>query len=342
MNKITFPRTSYDGSQIDQKGLEDWFINAKVEKGNKNLVNAIENNLNSVKNNYKSSDQQRLLNLLIKNLQCILLADPQKLERYTKCSDSKFKNILKNKKNKATKFNKAILKAFNYEGFRKNILITLTEKLNIKTCPYCNMHYTLFAENGKSYSKKLTKFQFDHFFDKADYPFLSMSLYNLIPSCAVCNQGKSKGKISLKFHPYYSDIASQFKFRVEDPLPLLCGGKDRIEIKLETDFTSKKDVDEFNEFNNMFNIQTLYRRHRDVVQEVFDKAYMETYYYSGSFLKFLNTKQKDYFERLLYGTYLSATEIEKRPMSKFIQDIREQALSIYPASHPTGKNSSKI
>jgi hypothetical protein len=181
------------------------------------------------------------------------------------------------------------------------------------------MSYTLFAEDGK---QKLAKLQFDHFFDKSEYPFLSMSLYNLIPSCAVCNQGKSTGHLSLNYHPYESAISDQFHFRVVNPLELFVGAKiDKIEIDLVEDSSSRN---ELKEYDDMFHIKSLYQRHRDVAQEVFDKAYQEKYYIFNpfSFLK----KGKNYRLRLEYGTYMDESDIEKRPLSKFIQDIRKQAL----------------
>jgi hypothetical protein len=215
-------------------------------------------------------------------------------------------------------FGEGIRDAFNYMYYRKNVLVELAQKLNVKSCPYCNMSYTLFAENGK---RKLAKLQFDHFFDKSEYPFLSMSLYNLIPSCAVCNQGKSTGHLSLNYHPYESAISDQFHFRVVHPLELFEGAKiDKIEIDLVEDSSSKN---ELQEYDDMFHIKSLYQRHRDVAQEVFDKAYQEDYYLNNPFTFEDNEKYK---LRLAYSTYINESEIEKRSLSKFVQDIRKQAL----------------
>jgi hypothetical protein len=149
-----------------------------------------------------------------------------------------------------------------------------------------------------------------------------MSLYNLIPSCPVCNQGKSTGHLSLKFHPYKSSISDQFHFRVVNPLELFEGAKiDKIEIELVGDGSSKN---ELQEYDDMFHVKSLYQRHRDVTQEVFDKAYQEKYYLNNPFT-FMD--DKCYRLRLSYSAYINESDIEKRPMSKFIQDIRKQALS---------------
>ena len=80
---------------------------------------------------------------------------------------------------------------------QKDIFLTLYSRLNnalfvkdldIKVCPYCNRNYILnFNKKGKANATA----QLDHFFDKKDYPYLSVSIYNLVPSCGTCNLRKS-------------------------------------------------------------------------------------------------------------------------------------------------------
>lgn len=59
------------------------------------------------------------------------------------------------------------------------------QALNIDVCPYCNRQYifTIRKGNGRP--------QIDHFYPQEEYPYLSCSLYNFIPSCAQCNHQKS-------------------------------------------------------------------------------------------------------------------------------------------------------
>ncbi|MBO4598282.1 MAG: hypothetical protein J5676_10480 [Bacteroidaceae bacterium] len=319
MNKIEFPRTSYDGTSLTKKDLEDWYLNE--------VKDTIKNKLNNKKNCFPNGNERSALDFMIKNIEDILNASPSELEKYTRNSDLspnglyRIRNV--NNRWEMTDFGNNILDAFNYDNYRKTILKKLAKKLNVKTCPYCNMHYTLFAEGNNK--KRLAKFQFDHFFDKSDYPFLSMSLYNLIPSCAVCNQGKSTGKVSLKFHPYDSAICDQFHFEVKNPQSLFSGaklGKDQIDIKLIKDTCTQQELDVF---DNTFNIKTLYSRHGDIAQEVFDKAYEEPYYLNPCNFNFLQGKSSEYLQRLWMGTYTEKSEIEKRPMTKYIQDLWKQA-----------------
>ena len=321
MNRISFPRKSYAGQPITQSDLEKWFYN-KVESD-------IRTRLTNIKTPRKNS-HKFILDFIKRNLHNILVCSPYTAGRLTEIVDLNFNNGFqrKNKKGRlvSNSFGKDILKAFNYISYRETVLRELAEKLNVKSCPYCNMHYTLFAETDEKKQDKIAKFQFDHFFGKAEYPFLSMSLYNLIPSCSVCNQGKSSKKLSLVFHPYASAICDQFHFEVDNSFLLYLGGKqDRIEIKIESDGPSQKELHEFQE---MFNLKSLYRRHKDIVQEVFDKEYLRRYYSIPLNFSFINPADREYLTRLWTGVFPNDYEIELRPMSKFINDLLKQAKSL--------------
>ncbi len=57
----------------------------------------------------------------------------------------------------------------------------LYKEINIKVCPYCNLRdISLYESHNISKRGHL-----DHFYSKAKYPYLALSLYNLIPSCEV-------------------------------------------------------------------------------------------------------------------------------------------------------------
>lgn len=71
-------------------------------------------------------------------------------------------------------------------------------------------------------------FQFDHFYDKSDYPYLSMSLYNLIPSCSSCNHQKRITQLDIRYNPYFKAISYEFHFKVVDSFQLRSGKKEQI------------------------------------------------------------------------------------------------------------------
>ena len=345
MNKITFPRVGYDGKEYSKKKIEKWYVEQVKNKIIDNLTNNITDGLiNSIVT--KETDNKKVKNLIedLKNppiIEKILLYTPDELEKHK----GDYCII-----NQYAKLKTAIANAFNYKEFRKKELVELAKRLNVKVCPYCNMHYTLFAEkkDGKHKVKQLAKFQFDHFVNKNDYPMFSMSLYNLIPSCAVCNQGKHKGELPLALNPYSNDIYKLFHFEVKEPLPLLMGKKEEDKTEIDVVCNDIKNSKDVKTYDKTFHISALYSRHKDVVQEIFDKTYIASS--ARDIAKMLmqnkNNLSKEerivaeaidkiegyggrYISELWYGTYLDEEDIEKRPLSKFIQDIKKQSESIF-------------
>ena len=160
---------------------------------------------------------------------------------------------------------------------------------------------------------------------------LSMSLYNLIPSCSVCNQGKSIGDLDIRFNPYYSSINDTFVFKVRNPIPLYTGKKkgDFIDIDAIATSTSQKDIKDFDKYKETFHIETLYQRHGDVAKEIFDKAYLYPYINEDDNFKMLPNYSKEYRKQLWLGTYTKKEDIEKRPLTKLKQDLWKQATQFW-------------
>ncbi|MCX5463147.1 hypothetical protein [Alcaligenes parafaecalis] len=84
-----------------------------------------------------------------------------------------------------TKF-KAI---FNYEAFisRRNGwgAYALCSAARYKVCPYCHIRTTSTVARDEDHAGYRP--QLDHYYDKARYPFLALSLGNLVPCCGRCN-----------------------------------------------------------------------------------------------------------------------------------------------------------
>lgn len=320
MNKISQTRTGVDGVQRKLDDIKDYLV-GKVE-------GTIMSNLTSKINTLSHKDAVVARFIRIK-LHDLLTADVVGLKAWADYFDVHCADRFRKKSGnncKVTDLGKAILEAFSFTSFRSGVLVEVAKQLNVKTCPYCNMHYTLYVNEPRKRSvKKLAKFQFDHFFDKSSYPMLSMSFYNLIPSCGVCNQGKSTGQLALEYNPYYGDIHSLFHFELIDPLGLYTAARVNDEVAVDMVPEAGVSTKEFEDFTKMFHLKALYGRHGDVVQEVYDKAYELPYYRNPSNFSFLSDRAPEYIERLWLGNYAKPEEIEKRPMAKFMQDIWKQA-----------------
>ena len=323
MNKIEFPREGYDGILRSREKIERWFF-GEINGGVDAELAAID------LEPQWTAVQKDCAKLLRKHLPLILLAEPECLDRIKKRILRIYPNIFDNKAKGS--FQKRILKAFGYKSYRKDVLVMLAKRLNIRCCPYCNAQYTLFIDkrvNG-SYPKGVAKFQFDHFYNKSDAPFLSMSLYNLIPACASCNLSKHAGDMSVELNPYVSDIASLFSFRAKDPIRLWQGARriDAEEIIMVP--RSRQVAGLVNELRDKLFLDKVFGRFRDVAQGEFDKVYLYPYYSQPENFEMLRRMGFDeaIFKRLWFENSLEKEDIEKRPLNKFKQDIREQACGL--------------
>jgi hypothetical protein len=114
--------------------------------------------------------------------------------------------------------NIAIIKlAFDYTRYNADISSVIRkyfrEKEFVKFCPYCNTKpaYRIVNAGGEV----VDSYELDHFYDKARYPLLSYSLFNLVPSdhtCNVTNKGGTQFTDEYHVNPHLSGYADSIKF----------------------------------------------------------------------------------------------------------------------------------
>ncbi|RZT09784.1 hypothetical protein SAMN05216319_1773 [Duganella sp. CF402] len=121
---------------------------------------------------------------------------------------------------------------------------SLCKKMKWKVCPYCHVHSTRTAIPDKK-EKRGFRPQLDHYYSQADYPFLALSLGNLIPCCAQCNGPgfKHTKNFYVTPHPHPNTDAENIRFSLtaKDPkskndlvLEMLREPEDEYEISLES------------------------------------------------------------------------------------------------------------
>ena len=78
---------------------------------------------------------------------------------------------------------------FDYDAFSKDRTgwgaYALCSAARHKVCPYCHIRTT--ATVARDTDNAGYRPQLDHYYDKARYPFLALSLGNLVPCCGTCN-----------------------------------------------------------------------------------------------------------------------------------------------------------
>ena len=218
----------------------------------------------------------------------------------------------------------------------KDIFLTLYSRLNnalfvkdldVKVCPYCNRNYILnFQKKGKLNATA----QLDHFFDKKKYPYLAISIYNLVPSCGTCNQRKSTKQENI-FYPYLESFNNSVKFSLK-------GIKSRDELtkenldffdekRVELEYKILKDKEKVEKHIEVFNIKNLYNEHKDIISELLQKRVIYSDDYLESLLDEYEGKlfnNKEHLLRLITNGYVEDKDINKRPLSKLIKDISEE------------------
>ncbi len=275
-----------------------------------------------------------VLQYLKKNIWKLLIEKPNELHLRIKYLEKRrWQKLIYD--HKMTKFGIELLDIFGYRNrFRsnKNRGIWLARQLNIKSCPYCNAQSTIIA--ATTLGNDIAKFQFDHFFSKDKYPYLSISLYNLIPACVNCNITKSSKLLDLKnhYHPYFSDLSICFKFYLKynpDPkkLNLSQVKLQNLDIEIVPKYPLAKSF--VDTHNNLYHINGVYERYQDIAEELLIKSIIYTKHFQATQLKIKNLfPDESTYLRYLIGAYPSSGDMLKRPLSKFTQDIAKQ-LKLY-------------
>ena len=155
---------------------------------------------------------------------------------------------------------------FQYSKFQGDILAPYFEKyLNPRTCYYCNIDFiNVYDEESNE-----NKFTLDHFIDKGRYPYLALSLFNLVPCCFVCNSKKIKGSIEFYEKPQLKNTnpylkSFQFDEKVKFKLFLHKNCKD-LNIKSKADINIPLKENYSNEYDKYIEVFKLNERYVFVI-----------------------------------------------------------------------------
>lgn len=209
----------------------------------------------------------------------------------------------------------AILK---YGGFNSGTKLSNGKKwsrhdfiksLGIKVCPYCNRQY-ITSYKDEMYGSKTTA-DADHYYPKVEYPILQMNIFNLIPSCSVCNS-RMKGTKNKKHLYPYEDPSDSLIFK----LPLEAG--ERVsEIKIDTKRNARATASV-----EVFKLSKVYQAHLDEASEV--KKHAEEYFAFGDKVYEATYGLSVPFD--IFSTWFSfmGKDILSEPLIKLRQDLFKQ------------------
>ncbi|TQR14759.1 hypothetical protein [Psychrobacillus soli] len=208
--------------------------------------------------------------------------------------------------------------------------------LGINICPYCATQFIFLynSDNGN------TRGTFDHFIDKAKYPIFSVSLFNLIPSCKVCNsdfKGSKEANITNNYTPFEENIIDYMIFKRD----IIQNQDEEISPTTVVDI-KKEDKDEidfvsmFLGMNEDFNIKIDYSdAPSDIALKI--KGNLELFHIEEIY----NAYHKGYVQDSIRKAYLYNLTYRNQLLhsfSQFFQSEEELRMAIMPSVEDDRKN----
>lgn len=246
------------------------------------------------------------------SLEDVLCGDFEKLEE--------IKNFIGSKYSK----DNTIKEAFNYDRakakiskLQPKIAKFFENNIEVHTCYFCNID---FINKFSTSTKTKNGFTLDHFIDKGTYPYLALSLYNLVPSCYVCNSKVKHSNVIIGLSPTSQkfDFDSKVKFKTFLITPNLQVNKEAdIELFLKEDFSDK-----YQNYLKVLELDGRYEYHKYKVIEIIRKR---SEYPDSRIEELAQLTQKtvEDVKEDLFGMYVD-DNLYKHPLSKLIKDISEE------------------
>lgn len=195
----------------------------------------------------------------------------------------------------------------------------LLVKSNAKICPYCGRQYITSWQEGTTASC-------DHYYPKELYPLLSINMYNLVPSCHVCNsvlKGRNvKNESDLHLYPYQdaSEIL-KFKVKIEDAESLYNISEEANSIEIVSQVNDELKTSRAEKSLELFRLQEIYQYHaedafklRKALKEEASEAYQKIFRENYKQLENINDYAFSYRKK----------DMLDEPLVKFRRDIEEQ------------------
>ncbi|WP_438296397.1 HNH endonuclease [Sporosarcina sp. FA15] len=180
-------------------------------------------------------------------------------------------------------FNQALEEIFNYEDFYEDAVLSNSnvwgayeylQKLECNICPYCDRQF-IYTFNK---NKKKVRAELDHFYPKSIYPYLALSIMNLVPSCHQCNSSFKGAK-----DPIELNLLNPFSEGFNNNLCIKILGKDAnvlmgLSTNFEIDFSVEtSDVvlaDRIRGSIRLFALNENYVAHKMYVKDLIRKSYI--------------------------------------------------------------------
>ena len=272
----------------------------------------------------------------------ILIAQPEKLKNFIIEEEQLVKQCWGG--NRPSKVNDIFLEIFSYKSFSEGKYIdsknkakdsewdawTFLKGLNISVCPYCNAD-TVFASIVLKKGKGAIPIRsaLDHYYPKSKYPFLAISLYNLVPSCDRCNSKTKERREMHNYdttHPYTDNFHDGIRFSKKILTPGgFCGNPDDFNLEL---VPTGKDSELITKAGNMaefFSIKEVYNSiFKHEAAKIIEKINFCVDSYRST-LKPLGLSDEE-LDNLMWGDILDPSQINRNRLAKMTIDLRNEKI----------------
>lgn len=183
---------------------------------------------------------------------------------------------------------------------------------NINVCPYCNRNFInpIYKEHSLGGDNKNQSPDIEHFFPKSIYPFLSLSISNLLPSCAFCN------KIKSDVDTFRENCLSPYEIK---------DSNFRFDFFLDTNQVKKVKLISKTDSKNssILHLESLYNEvHSKYINDIFADVLKYPKTYKDSLKKEFKLTESDY--KKVFRNYHDEKDFSKQPLSKMTKDLYNQ------------------
>ncbi|PHF83221.1 hypothetical protein COI46_25695 [Bacillus toyonensis] len=239
-----------------------------------------------------------------------------------KNSWKKYKMLITHIKCKLDRLNKSIGKMIDYKYLTDKMRHYILCSLEIRVCPYCNRQYITTYNKNKSLRSTS---DLDHFYPKVAFQLYSLTLFNFIPACSICNSRFKKARKLKILYLYEKGFEDQVTFKVKPTstynINSLIGNTNDFDLVLELN-SAYSDDDEIKGHLEMFRLEEVYQSHKDYVQELLYKSKAYSSAYKEMTEQLLKTKlSEEEFNLFLFGVVGNEKDLLNKPLSKLTIDI---------------------
>lgn len=209
---------------------------------------------------------------------------------------------------------------FCYKNYQtRAVNAKVHEALGVSVCPYCNRMYVTTLKKGGVTAPN------DHYFPESKYPYLALTVLNLIPCCDVCNRAKSDDTEEHILYPYNEEFGDSAGFHVIAKSGHFCdvqqGISDQFDIKPFNTLEGTLKIKANCQIKRL-HLEELYATNKDFVQDALKRQYVF---------------QRDNLNRVygMFGNLVTSEDVLKevllidvyhdhwgdRPLNKLIHDI---------------------